>query len=203
MKDHYATLGVSPEDPLEEIRERYRRLVTSCHPDKFLDIEQKTRAEEMIKQINEAYEVLSDPARRASYDRQRTKEKQHRQVVPRSHSSPFNPGQSFLVTPVEELIDAPAMVSWNVVDHLHYVFYANREDLLEVGLSREANVILLDEPNYIRYRAGGGFRYWGGYMQESPTLLPVPYLGIWHLAIDLGGHPGKLRATARLIRRGW
>jgi hypothetical protein len=202
VKDHYATLGISTGVSPDEIREQYRRLVALCHPDKFLDLEQKARAEEKIKKLNEAYEVLSDPARRASYDRRRAKASSRRRGASRVRSERTVPGWRSPVTPLEDLTVTPG-AAWNVVDYLHYVFSAMREDVLEVRLGQGANVILLDDLNYARYRAGIDFHFWGGYAQESPVALPVPYSGIWHLVVDLGGFPGTLRASAKLIRRGW
>jgi curved DNA-binding protein CbpA len=64
LKDHYAILGVPRNATPEEIKEAYRRLAKEYHPDKNPSPE----AEERFKLINEAYQVLSDPAKRAEYD---------------------------------------------------------------------------------------------------------------------------------------
>jgi curved DNA-binding protein CbpA len=68
QKDYYAILGVPPTASEAEIRDAYRRLVRHYHPD--LNPERED-AEARIKELNEAYEVLSDPVRRARYDRTR------------------------------------------------------------------------------------------------------------------------------------
>jgi curved DNA-binding protein CbpA len=68
QKDYYAILGVPPTASEAEIRDAYRRLVRHYHPD--LNPERED-AEARIKELNEAYEVLSDPARRTRYDRTR------------------------------------------------------------------------------------------------------------------------------------
>ncbi len=70
MPDYYAILEVSPAATATEIRRSYRRLARLHHPDlnqQALDIH--------IKRLNEAYEVLRDPLKRAAYDQQRTEEK--------------------------------------------------------------------------------------------------------------------------------
>ncbi|MTV50138.1 molecular chaperone DnaJ [Heliobacillus mobilis] len=64
-RDYYEVLGVSREAGEQEIKKAYRKLLKEYHPDVHPD---KKLAEEKIKEINEAYEVLSDPDKRAQYD---------------------------------------------------------------------------------------------------------------------------------------
>jgi len=66
MADHYNTLGVTKSADEKEIRQAFRRLARKYHPD--LNPGDK-KAEESFKQINEAYEVLSDSDNRKKYDR--------------------------------------------------------------------------------------------------------------------------------------
>jgi len=65
-KDYYEVLGVARDASAEEIKRAYRALARRHHPDVADD---KTVAEHLFKEINEAYEVLSDPEKRAQYDR--------------------------------------------------------------------------------------------------------------------------------------
>ena len=60
--DYYKTLGVSKNATAEEIKKAYRKLARENHPDAGGD-------EEKFKEINEAYEVLSDDKKRQLYDR--------------------------------------------------------------------------------------------------------------------------------------
>lgn len=65
-KDYYKILGVSRNADQKEIKKVYRKLARQYHPDVNPG---NTAAQERFKEINEAYEVLSDPEKRAKYDR--------------------------------------------------------------------------------------------------------------------------------------
>ena len=65
FKDYYQSLGVSRDASQDDIRKAFRKLAREYHPDVAKD---KKVAEEKFKEINEAYEVLSDPAKRKKYD---------------------------------------------------------------------------------------------------------------------------------------
>lgn len=63
--DYYDILGVSRDTSKEELKRAYRRLARKYHP----DVNKEAGAEERFKEINRAYEVLSEPETRARYDR--------------------------------------------------------------------------------------------------------------------------------------
>jgi molecular chaperone DnaJ len=65
-KDYYQTLGVKRDASAKEIRQAYRRLARKLHPD--VNPGDKT-TESRFKEVNAAYEVLSDAAKRKKYDR--------------------------------------------------------------------------------------------------------------------------------------
>ena len=63
--DYYETLGIARDASPEDIKNAFRRLARQYHP----DVNKEADAEEKFKAINEAYGVLSDPEKRATYDR--------------------------------------------------------------------------------------------------------------------------------------
>ena len=65
-EDYYKILGVSRDADEEEIKKAFRKKAFQYHPDRN---QGNSEAEEMFKKVSEAYSVLSDPQRRAAYDR--------------------------------------------------------------------------------------------------------------------------------------
>ena len=64
-RDYYEVLGVSRSATAEDVKNAFRSLARKYHP----DVNKEPDAEERFKEINEAYGVLSDPEKRAAYDR--------------------------------------------------------------------------------------------------------------------------------------
>jgi hypothetical protein len=62
-----------------------------------------------------------------------------------------------------------------------------------------ASVRLMDSSNFSSYGRGGQMRYLGGNAVHSPVRLTVSQAGHWHVAIDLGGRSGAIRAGVRVI----
>lgn len=65
-RDYYEILGVAKTATEAELKSAYRKLALQWHPDKHAD--DKKAAEEKFKEINEAYQVLSDPKKKQAYD---------------------------------------------------------------------------------------------------------------------------------------
>lgn len=66
-KDYYQILGVGRNATQEEIKKAYRKLAREHHPD-MVNSSDKTTAEKRFKEINEAYQILSDPQKKKMYD---------------------------------------------------------------------------------------------------------------------------------------
>src|SRR5680860_583128 len=64
-RDYYAVLEITRTSTSVEVKSAYRKMARKYHP----DINREDHAEERFKEVNEAYEVLSNPERRAAYDR--------------------------------------------------------------------------------------------------------------------------------------
>jgi curved DNA-binding protein len=69
FKDYYEVLGVEPNAGEAEIKSAYRRLARKYHP----DVSKEAGAEDKFKAVNEAYEALRDPQKRAAYDQLRAR----------------------------------------------------------------------------------------------------------------------------------
>ncbi|HTT20674.1 MAG TPA: DUF1883 domain-containing protein [Candidatus Sulfotelmatobacter sp.] len=88
-------------------------------------------------------------------------------------------------------------MTWN---YLNYEVLTKTGDVIQVILTGSAaNVLLLDDANFVNYQRGKPFRYYGGYYQHSPVVLSPPSPGKWHVVIDTGGRPGHLNAAVRVI----
>ncbi|MGH9347427.1 MAG: DnaJ C-terminal domain-containing protein [Vicinamibacterales bacterium] len=86
FKDYYSTLGVSKSASDKEIKQAFRKLARKLHPD--VNPGDKA-AETKFKEINEAYEVLGDPAKRSKYDEMGTNWRAYEQAAAAGGANPF------------------------------------------------------------------------------------------------------------------
>lgn len=101
--DYYAVLGVAPNATLPEIKTRFRFLSHAYHPDKFGNDAQRHVAEEEFKRINNAYQIVSDPDKRARFDASRPRSSSPpppppRSEPPKKESPPINPNHRIRTT---------------------------------------------------------------------------------------------------------
>jgi curved DNA-binding protein len=77
-KDYYKLMGVERDAKAEDIKRAYRRLARKYHP----DVSKEANAEARFKEVQEAYEVLKDPEKRAAYDQLGSQWRQGQQFTP-------------------------------------------------------------------------------------------------------------------------
>src|SRR5579862_9566549 len=110
FKDYYSTLGVAKTATEKEIKQAYRKLARKHHPD--VNPGDKS-AESRFKELNEAYEVLGDPAKRKKYDELGANWRQYEQAgpggAPGQQGAPWNvpfegsPGGGFRTMSEDEM----------------------------------------------------------------------------------------------------
>ncbi len=69
MENYYAVLGITMNATIQEIKQAYLRLARQYHPDRFTDMEEKKKANEIFAKITAAYRVLSDEKLKSEYDK--------------------------------------------------------------------------------------------------------------------------------------
>src|SRR6476469_10426571 len=89
VKDYYSTLGVKREASDKDIRSAYRKMARKYHPDVNPN---NAQAEAKFKEINEAYEVLSDAEKRKKYDRFGANWKTGQEFTPPPGYNPYQQG---------------------------------------------------------------------------------------------------------------
>ncbi len=82
----------------------------------------------------------------------------------------------------------------------HQAFELRAGDVVEVTLDAPANVLLLDPDNFANYKRDAAYRYHGGHTELPSVRLPVPRPGVWHVVVNLGGYPGRVRAGVKVLR---
>jgi hypothetical protein len=86
---------------------------------------------------------------------------------------------------------------------LHYEWSVlTPQDTLEIGLDAQANVQLLTDDNYYRFKNGQKYQHHegvAGLAKQSPVFLSPPHTGHWHLVVDLGGYTGSVNVSVRIV----
>ena len=81
----------------------------------------------------------------------------------------------------------------------HDLGQRKRGEIVEVAITAAANVRLLDSSNFQSYKNGRRHRFHGGLAKQSPLRLQIPNSGHWHIAVDMQGLRGSVRASARIL----
>lgn len=83
---------------------------------------------------------------------------------------------------------------------LKYEIQVDADDVIEVILDKQANVLLLDDINFLHYKHGDKFTYRGGLVEKSPFRIQPPHSGHWNVVIDLGGYSGAVNASVKILK---
>lgn len=100
-KDLYKLLELSKEASQEDVRRAYRRLVREHHPDANPE---DSRAEERFKEIQQAYEILSDPEKRREYDRRLSTSSSESSDRPRARAGRQTGGRTTSTVDLSDLL---------------------------------------------------------------------------------------------------
>lgn len=84
---------------------------------------------------------------------------------------------------------------------LHWKIPGDPGDLIRVQTNSPAYVHLLDALNFEYYRRGSKYVSEGGWTDKLDVEFVLPYKGVFHVAVDLGGSAGEVKATCDVVRR--
>ena len=83
---------------------------------------------------------------------------------------------------------------------MHYEVKARPGEIIQVNISRDANVRLLDQLNYAKYKLGKSYSATAGPETEGPIRFAPPYRATWHVIVDMEGRMGTVRASVEVLK---
>jgi hypothetical protein len=85
------------------------------------------------------------------------------------------------------------------MNHLHKQLELTELDVLKVHLTNPAQVMLMDDENYERYRAEQEYDYYGSLVKRSPFAMRAPHSGSWHLVIEQADPARDVAVNVQII----
>jgi DnaJ family protein B protein 4 len=117
--DYYKILGVKKGCGVKEIKNAYRKMAMRWHPDKHTNSSEtnKKKAEDTFKEINQAYEILSDPEKRTKYDN-------NEEISPLPNDGHFNKPIDIF----DAFFEMSGMNGLNSFSHTHHINIGKKND---------------------------------------------------------------------------
>ncbi len=78
--------------------------------------------------------------------------------------------------------------------------YFKKGDILSIKVDRKVNIRVMTEENFIKFKNGQAYSYFGGEFSTSPINLPIPKTAHWYIVIDLGGQSGILSYSIKVFK---
>lgn len=86
------------------------------------------------------------------------------------------------------------------LNYTHYDLKAQKAGTcIEITLSAVANVRLMSDVNFTRYKEALKHQFFGGVARKSPLRMTIPETAHWHLVIDAEGHHGLAESSVRVV----
>lgn len=86
------------------------------------------------------------------------------------------------------------------MEFIHFRVNAGPDNVIQVKLSKQANVRLMDSLNYHKYVKKREYSFTGGLIEKSPVDLRPDRKGEWHIIVDLEGLPGFVKASVDVLK---
>lgn len=134
MDNPYKILGVDEKSSQEEIKSAFKSKAKKFHPDAVKDESAKANAENEFKKISNAYEILSDPQKRANYDAQSRQRQNQGQFNGGAWSFSFNQGFPFMSYGYGHFRAEPTAIKFNI-DVI--AFHRNNEFKCHISTKRK------------------------------------------------------------------
>lgn len=78
--------------------------------------------------------------------------------------------------------------------------YFKKGDILNIRIDRKVTIRLMNDINFMKFKNGQEYSYFGGEFSSSPVNLKVPKTDHWNIVFDLGGNTGILSYSIRVFK---
>lgn len=86
------------------------------------------------------------------------------------------------------------------MEYSYSKMHLKKGDIVEVSLEKQANVILLDHINYVKFKNQRNYDYYGGFAKKTPCRMKVPNTGTWYLVVNENGNSGIINFSINTIQ---